>query len=169
MAAPIHDLSTRSRQFPEPLARFFAVPAVEDVPAVPRLRVIPGGREAALRHRRPGAIYRRRRAAAAATAAVLLFISVLAVGRLGEVVGAASMAEDPITQDDVGSRVGAAVGRAGLEPDSWVVQPGDTLWSIAAELRPEGDVRPLVDELARRSGGSALEVGQRLDVGGLRG
>jgi hypothetical protein len=48
-----------------------------------------------------------------------------------------------------------------------VVQAGDTLWAIARRLHPEGDVRPVVDELAERAGGPGLVVGQRLDVSGL--
>ena len=46
----------------------------------------------------------------------------------------------------------------------YVVQPGDTLWSIARRLQPEGDVRPLVHQLVSINGGSHLEVGQRLAV-----
>lgn len=43
-----------------------------------------------------------------------------------------------------------------------VVAPGDTLWSIAAGLDDDGDVRDTVDRLAELNGGSALTVGQRL-------
>ena len=46
-----------------------------------------------------------------------------------------------------------------------VVQPGDTLWSIASEIDPNGDVRDTVDRLADLNGGSALSVGQRLVLG----
>lgn len=48
-----------------------------------------------------------------------------------------------------------------------VVQPGDTLWSIAAAVAPGSDPRPIVDELARRSGGAGLQPGQRIAVEGL--
>src|SRR3954465_5998723 len=44
----------------------------------------------------------------------------------------------------------------------YVVQPGDTLWSIAAQLAPGQDVRAMVDHLVSLNGGAALEVGQRL-------
>jgi hypothetical protein len=47
-------------------------------------------------------------------------------------------------------------------PAIHVVQPGETLWSIAGALRPSGDVRGLVRTLARLNGGSSLQVGQRL-------
>jgi LysM repeat protein len=48
-----------------------------------------------------------------------------------------------------------------------VVQPGDTLWSIAATVAPGSDPRPIVDELARRSGGTGLQPGQRIALEGL--
>lgn len=50
-----------------------------------------------------------------------------------------------------------------------IVQPGDTLWGIATSLQGEGDVRPLVDELARRAGPGGLQPGQRLSLDGLVG
>jgi LysM repeat protein len=45
-----------------------------------------------------------------------------------------------------------------------IVQPGDTLWSIARRLQPEGDLRPLVDRLAMAHGGAALQVGERIGL-----
>ena len=48
-----------------------------------------------------------------------------------------------------------------------VVEPGDTLWSIAQELSPEGDPRELVDRIATLnalSSDSQLQVGQTLAV-----
>jgi LysM repeat protein len=47
----------------------------------------------------------------------------------------------------------------------YVVQPGDTLWSIATGVSVEGeDVRPIVDHLKSVAGGSALDVGQRIVI-----
>lgn len=43
-----------------------------------------------------------------------------------------------------------------------VVQPGDTLWSVARGLQPAGDVRPLVARLRAASGAGPLVPGQRL-------
>ena len=45
-----------------------------------------------------------------------------------------------------------------------VVQQGETLWVIASELAPGIDPRPLIDQLADRNGGSAIQVGQRLVI-----
>ena len=47
-------------------------------------------------------------------------------------------------------------------PSTYLVQPGDTLWTIARQLKPEGDVRPVVHKLADLNGGAELEVGQVL-------
>ena len=43
-----------------------------------------------------------------------------------------------------------------------IVEPGDTLWSIARGLQPTGDVRPLVDRIAELNGGHSLSAGQTL-------
>ncbi len=45
----------------------------------------------------------------------------------------------------------------------YIVQPGDSLWSIATEMATEGDVRNTVDRLAAANGGSDIAVGQRLE------
>ncbi|MFN2607931.1 MAG: hypothetical protein ABR511_08540, partial [Acidimicrobiales bacterium] len=42
------------------------------------------------------------------------------------------------------------------------VGPGDTLWTLARRLQPEGDVRPLVDHLVAVHGGAVLRVGERI-------
>ena len=36
---------------------------------------------------------------------------------------------------------------------AYVVRSGDTLWSIAARIDPSGDERPVVDALAKETGG----------------
>jgi len=60
----------------------------------------------------------------------------------------------------------AGVGPTALRraASGYVVQPGDTLWSIARRLQPDGDVRPLVDQLVDLNGGTDLAVGQRLPI-----
>jgi LysM domain len=45
---------------------------------------------------------------------------------------------------------------------TYVVQPGDTLWSIALRLDPAGDPRPVVDELSSELGGAPLQPGEHL-------
>ena len=44
------------------------------------------------------------------------------------------------------------------------VQSGDTLWSIARSVQPEGDVRPLVDRLISSRAGRPLQVGEEITV-----
>jgi hypothetical protein len=70
---------------------------------------------------------------------------------------------------------GAALGRIGGGPLAttgapggvrpaatrvWVVRPGDSLWSIAEAIDPNGDVRPLVDRLAAEVGGTEIYPGE---------
>ncbi len=47
------------------------------------------------------------------------------------------------------------------------VQPGDTLWAIAAEFVPHLDRRQVVQMLADRNGGFSIQAGQRLIVPAL--
>ncbi len=47
-----------------------------------------------------------------------------------------------------------------------VVDEGDTLWAIAAEIAPEGEVRDMVDRIEGLNGldSAGLQVGQKLQV-----
>ena len=45
---------------------------------------------------------------------------------------------------------------------SYVVQPGDTLWTIAQRLAPGGDPRPVESQLEAEVGGDAIVPGERL-------
>lgn len=56
------------------------------------------------------------------------------------------------------------VGTASPTGDVYVVQPGDTLWSIALQIAPDTDPRVVVDRLRELNGGPVLEVGDRLDL-----
>jgi nucleoid-associated protein YgaU len=49
-----------------------------------------------------------------------------------------------------------------------VVQPGDTLWSIASKHYPADDVRVRVDDIEQANGlqGPTIQVGQRLVLPG---
>jgi nucleoid-associated protein YgaU len=89
------------------------------------------------------ATYRRRRLVAAA----LLLLVLVAVANLAlQLAGGAPPSHRPVVETSV------------------VVQPGDTVWSIARSLAGDGDVRPVVDALVDVNGGAALEVGERLVV-----
>ena len=46
----------------------------------------------------------------------------------------------------------------------YIARPGDTLWSIASELQPGGDPRPLVAELEQQLHGAQLVAGDRLTL-----
>jgi LysM domain-containing protein len=46
----------------------------------------------------------------------------------------------------------------------YVVQPGDTLWSIARSFQPAGEIRPLVDRLAAEEHGRPLQAGDTLTL-----
>ena len=129
-------------------------------PARPHLRVLPGGRAGVRRQGRlHPAVYRRRRLA------VLLFAVVLAAVAFLAVTGARTLLGAGTAGPSVAAAPVATPGAA--SPTTYVVQPGDTLWGIARQLQPTGDVRPVVDRLAERVGGASLEAGQRLRLDGL--
>jgi hypothetical protein len=85
-----------------------------------------------------------------------------------QLLGADAAASGPASTTEPVHPVGAGASTSPA-PAVVVVQPGDTLWGIAHDLRPSGDIRAVVAELAERSGGAELVVGQRLDVSGLGG
>lgn len=119
------------------------VPPGRRPPQRPALRVVQGGRAAARR-----ATFRRRRLAAALLVAVVTTALVLASAALAGSAGG-----------------GTPTSAAGTAPAQvHVVQPGDTLWSVARGLDPTGDVRLTVDRLVALNGGAPLQVGQRLVV-----
>jgi hypothetical protein len=96
------------------------------------------------------AVYRRRRLAvlvlATCTVAVLILLLRAAAGALG---GA------PLTPS-------APPAAGGLQPAAavtYVVQPGDTYWSIARSLHPSEDVRSVVDRLVAQQHGAPLQAG----------
>ncbi len=67
--------------------------------------------------------------------------------------------------------VGFALGaRGSTQPaeTTVVVQPGDTLWSIASERYPSDDVRARVQDIEHANGlqGPTIEVGQTLKLPG---
>jgi LysM repeat protein len=134
-------------------------------PAGPPLRLLPGGRDAVLRHRRPQAVYRRRRLVAAVVGAVLLIAALSGASALEERLTASASGASASAPTAAASVVGAPTA-SDAAADTYVVQAGDTWWSIARSLQPEGDIRGLVDELAAANGGSGLVVGQQVDLAG---
>jgi LysM repeat protein len=63
------------------------------------------------------------------------------------------------------SRSGAPASAAAARPTiSYVVQPGDTLWSIASARQGGTGVDSYVDLLVQRNGGATIQVGQVLTL-----
>ena len=59
----------------------------------------------------------------------------------------------------------ASVGRSGHSATAvHVVLPGESLWSIARDAKPSGDIRPLVARLGRQLAGGLLQPGDELIV-----
>ncbi len=67
----------------------------------------------------------------------------------------------------MGASVAATSDAAPVATTTVQVQPGQTLWSIAAAANPEGDVRATVDEIVRLNAlpnASGLQMGASLAV-----
>jgi LysM domain len=105
--------------------------------------------------------WRRRRLAVLVGGALLTLAAVGAAQVVGPLLGSSG---DP----------SPATASSGSSPpvagEVYVVQPGDTLWTVAAAVAPDRDPRPVVDRLREANhldGGGALDVGDRLviDVG----
>ncbi len=108
-----------------------------------------GTRSVGVRVAGPGT-YRRRRILVAAL--LCLFLSALPLLG-GELIGW------------VTGTPGATLVEASGQPVIYVVQPGDTLWSIAERVNPPGrDLRYTVDRLSEVTGGSLLHPGQRIVI-----
>lgn len=123
------------------------VPPGPGSPRRPALRVLEGGRAPARLAQQ--ARYRRRRlAVVVVTALVVTAVLLLANAAVARNAGGGT----PTTV-------------AGASASSiHIVQPGDTLWSIARGLDSTGDVRLVVDRLVDLNGGAPLVVGQRLQL-----
>jgi hypothetical protein len=124
--------------------------ALVDTHPRPALRLLQGGRDAGP----TPAVYRRRRVVALILAVALVVVAMTGIRAvLRPLTG--SVDGRPLSTVD-----GSAPVPAGTE--TILVQPGETLWDVARDLQPSGDVRPLVDELAALNGGATLEAGQNL-------
>ena len=58
---------------------------------------------------------------------------------------------------------GSALAGTG-HPVEYTVQPGDSLWSIAASVDPTADPRPLVAKMAAEIGSDTVQPGERITV-----
>ena len=105
---------------------------------------------------------------AAVTTAVLLVVAASRAAATFRDVPASVPERRPVPALDATATATATAGSATVAErhaaSGYVVQPGDTLWSIARRLQPEGDLRPLVDQLVDLNGGTDLAVGQRLPI-----
>ena len=84
---------------------------------------------------------------------VILAVAVAVIALLVVLFGSSSVAGD----------------RAGAAPETTSVRvlPGQTLWQIAAEANPNGDIRKTVDEIVRLNSlpnASALQLGSEIAV-----
>lgn len=135
------------------------VPPGPGRPSRPPLRVLEGGRAPSRLARQ--AIYRRRRLVAALVVVSVVALVLLASAAVARVAGGA-----PSPAAGGSSLTSATAAPAGgiTAPATLVVQPGDTLWSIAAAIAPEADVRITVDALVALNGRSPIVVGQELEL-----
>jgi nucleoid-associated protein YgaU len=92
-------------------------------------------------------VYRRRRQAVLLASLSVLVLPVLLISTAGSA---------PTTIPAAGAPASAPLRTV------YVVQPGDTLWSIARKLDSGADPRETVDHLVELNGGAALQPGQRL-------
>lgn len=136
-------------------------------PATTRVRVPPPPSLHRARRRLTPAVYRRRRLGLAVLVLGVLLAAGEARGSLGggplTTPGADSGAPQPLVVRPV-SRITHV--RTAHVPITYVVAPGDTLWSIARRAQPTGDIRPLVDAMAAQRRGRPLQVGERIEVPG---
>jgi hypothetical protein len=102
---------------------------------------------------RPTRIRRRR------LLALLMAIALIGAAAAGRALLDAATAVEPSSPQPV--EVPAQPPAVG---QTYVVKPGDTLWSIAAAIAPDADPRPVVDALREANGGPDLQVGERLII-----
>jgi Tfp pilus assembly protein FimV len=87
-----------------------------------------------------------RRRIGALTFGAALVVSVGSVAQHG----LADRGDDPASVPTIGRSV------------TYIVQPGDTLWSIAQQQYPDSNVSEVVDALVSLNGGASLDIGQQV-------
>ncbi len=107
-------------------------------------------------------VYRRRRIAAAVLALILTVAASAGIRSLASRGDGAA----PVSAVTPGAVTGVDVSGAFVVSEGvYVVQPGDTLWSIASSLT-DGSIRGYVADLIELNGGASLDVGQLLVLPG---
>jgi hypothetical protein len=108
------------------------------------------------RQRPSQAVYRRRRLAVLLCVAALVTLGWLGLHRLTGTSG-----DGPLT---VSGRPVSTLNTRLVASARTIVQPGDTLWSIARRAHPTGDIRPVVASLEASRHGRPLQVGETIVV-----
>ena len=126
-------------------------------PQQPGPRLVPPARPA--RHLPDRATrIRRRRLAALVALVVVVALTIVGARALTSLTSAGATGPEPVGPARTEARPAPVAGA------EYVVRPGDTLWTIAAEIAPDDDPRAVVDALREANGGAELQVGQRLDL-----
>lgn len=99
---------------------------------------------------------RRRRLAALVAAVMVAVVLAGAVQLVAPLLGSSG--------GQAGSSTSGQGSAAPVEGEVYVVQSGDTLWTVAAAVAPDRDPRPVVDRLREANGGASLDVGDRLVI-----
>ena len=100
--------------------------------------------------RRGTAVYLRRRCAVLAVLFALVAVLWLGVGS--------------VLANRGGAPGSVPAVRPGQAASTWVVQPGDTLWSIGQAAHGSDDLADYVDDLVVANGGTHLEVGRAIPL-----
>jgi hypothetical protein len=118
--------------------------------------------------RRDSGVYRRRRVVALLALFVVALVAAIAVrpALAGFGGGALTITRSSGAGTDGAAAAPGAVAQvahgAAAGSHVYVVQPGDSIWSIVQGSSHRGDPRPLVDRLALQLNGRPLQPGQRL-------
>jgi hypothetical protein len=157
-AEPIAEKALRvpvqnENELPWPTAERAVAPLVEEFPQNGAATLAPL-RRSTESHRRQAALRRRRQATLARRRRTLL---------LAGIVGVVVLLALPLSS--LGGRTvsGASTGSA-VQGRTYVVQPGDTLFSIASSVAPKNQVRAMVRQLSRELGSNVVVPGERVTL-----
>ncbi len=118
--------------------------------------------------RRVAALRRRRAVVLAGVAGGLVCGLALPFAALGGSPAVPALASAAALRASAEARGGSAAAPAAIAAARgeaiYVVQPGDTLWSIASRFDHGGDPRPLAEALARETGSAVVVPGERIAI-----